>query len=1193
MKKLFLFQAVFLLSSSFISVTFGQATDYIQKAYTYIESKYGLDRKLIGELKITDQYRTDHNKSQQVYLTQAYNGIDINGTSISLTFLPDGRVFSTGHRLKSFNPFPVGSGEAIITPAEAITVVAGSLGITSRAVPEVTRYTQRNIPVYGKADISLQDMPVELVYYPTPSGKYQLVWKIQIESAKDGNLYQSFVDATNGTVLANDKLTLHCTFENGYLMHEASCDEMSYTAPVAPLTPNAVGQYRILPISVESPNHGNFELVSGTEDPIASPFGWHDTNGATGAEFTYTRGNNVHAFADRNWDYIADFNLDGGANLIFDYPFNSNTEPSANVNVAITNLFYWNNLMHDLLYRYGLDEAAGTFQENNYNNLGADQDYVEAHAQFGDNNTVTCGQEANGGTECINNADFSPAPDGFNGRMRMFTWNQDNGSKYLDILEPIELAGKVLTGLADFGAEITTEAVTGEVVIVDDGTFDGEKGCNPIPGNQPLAGKIALIERGLCDFSEKVYNAQNAGAIGAIICNFEDAIIQMGGAAFAGEVTIPSVFITSQECNRIRLSAGSGLIASLVAPNSGGVVKRDGSLDDGIIAHEYTHGVSNRLTGGPNSSGCLSGNAIDKGEEANGMGEGWSDFFGLITTVKPGDTGDKRRGIGTYAIKEGTNGKGIRTFPYTTDMSVNSHTYNSILDESLPHGVGSVWCAMLWDLYWAFSDTYGWDPDVFGGTGGNNIAIQLVVDGMKLQPCRPGFIDARDAILLADTINNGGANACLIWSVFARRGLGYNADGGDPNLRADGEEGFEMPIACRSDLTITKSMTPEVVAGDNIEVTIHVINYKDETLTNVFIEDLIPDGCTYLPGSANIPPAAGNSLVWSINSIEPDAELTLTYLMKTDQAKNSIRTFYDDMEGDPIERWEITYDEEGNTDNFWYTQDAIVHSGVSAWVVGDVAVESEHFLQNTEPITVSGDYPVYRFYHYYDTETGADGGFLEVFKEDAPDDGYIPLTNQIFRNGYPRKLKYETFVIPNLNAFSGLSSLDYTMTPVYIDLSEFKGHDIKIRYRFGTDDANGGDGWYMDDTEVMDAIIYNSEVCITSDQSEPICTEAPERGTIVDTEITISTNESDPVSAFTILPNPAGDLIQVVMSSGSNDKAVVSIYDLTGHRLSSDNWGLAEGANQKTIDISKLTSGMYVMQIRTAEGMRSEKFVKE
>jgi hypothetical protein len=126
-------------------------------------------------------------------------------------------------------------------------------------------------------------------------------------------------------------------------------------------------------------------------------------------------------------------------------------------------------------------------------------------------------------------------------------------------------------------------------------------------------------------------------------------------------------------------------------------------------------------------------------------------------------------------------------------MTVNSHTYDDILLEGLPHGVGSVWCAMLWDMYWAFSDAYGWDPDLYHGVGGNNTAIQLVMDGLKLQPCGPGFIDARNAILEADMINNGGANQCLIWSAFARRGLGANALGGDPDSRSDGKEGFELP----------------------------------------------------------------------------------------------------------------------------------------------------------------------------------------------------------------------------------------------------------------------------------------------------------------------------------------------------------------------------------------------------------------
>src|SRR5690606_5981269 len=74
-------------------------------------------------------------------------------------------------------------------------------------------------------------------------------------------------------------------------------------------------------------------------------------------------------------------------------------------------------------------------------------------------------------------------------------------------------------------------------------------------------------------------------------------------------------------------------------------------------------------------------------------------------------------------------------------------------------------------------------------------AIQLVVEGLKLQPCSPGFVDGRDAILEADQLLYGGANQCLIWDVFARRGLGVSASQGSSNSNTDGTEAFDTPSA--------------------------------------------------------------------------------------------------------------------------------------------------------------------------------------------------------------------------------------------------------------------------------------------------------------------------------------------------------------------------------------------------------------
>ena len=87
---------------------------------------------------------------------------------------------------------------------------------------------------------------------------------------------------------------------------------------------------------------------------------------------------------------------------------------------------------------------------------------------------------------------------------------------------------------------------------------------------------------------------------------------------------------------------------------------------------------------------------------------------------------------------------------------------------------------------------------MYTGTGGNNTAMRLVMDGLKLQPCEPGFVDGRDAILLADELNYGGVHGCRIWKAFARRGLGYSSSQGNSLSSNDQVEAFDIPAACLS-----------------------------------------------------------------------------------------------------------------------------------------------------------------------------------------------------------------------------------------------------------------------------------------------------------------------------------------------------------------------------------------------------------
>jgi extracellular elastinolytic metalloproteinase len=274
--------------------------------------------------------------------------------------------------------------------------------------------------------------------------------------------------------------------------------------------------------------------------------------------------------------------------------------------------------------------------------------------------------------------------------------------------------------------------------------------------------------------------------------------------------------------------AGGAVNISLY-DSAGFTPKTDSDLDLGVIAHEFGHGVSNRLTCGPSVSSGLN--------NAEQMGEGWSDFLSLALTVRSGQVGTTKRGIGNWLVGEDASGGGIRTYPYSTNMAVNPHTYNNIKTQSVNgktgvHYVGEVWCVMLWDLHWKMVEKYGYSTDLIYGSAGNNKAIELVMAGMKLQKCNPGFVDGRDAILQADTLLNGGANGDLIWSVFARRGLGLSASQGSSNSTSDGTQAFDVPTSAAGTQTLNKAIAIAYPIPTSDELVVEATSVKTlETIT--------------------------------------------------------------------------------------------------------------------------------------------------------------------------------------------------------------------------------------------------------------------------------------------------------------------------------------------------------------------------
>nr|BBI93468.1 metalloprotease [Pleurotus salmoneostramineus] len=194
--------------------------------------------------------------------------------------------------------------------------------------------------------------------------------------------------------------------------------------------------------------------------------------------------------------------------------------------------------------------------------------------------------------------------------------------------------------------------------------------------------------------------------------------------------------------------------------------RRDGSLENDIIAHELTHGLTNRMTGG-GTGRCL------QTTEAGGMGEGWSDAFADWLWQKDGEIKDYK--LGWYVYKP----EGIRKYPYSTDPAVNPLKYSNVKGNYAVHSIGEVWANMLHNVHAALVKEHGYSSTAFtnpNGTEGNVVFMKLFVGALALQPCNPTFVQARDAWFQADKDLYGGIHTCLIWKAFASKGLGVKAE---------------------------------------------------------------------------------------------------------------------------------------------------------------------------------------------------------------------------------------------------------------------------------------------------------------------------------------------------------------------------------------------------------------------------------
>ncbi|MEM1223428.1 MAG: PA domain-containing protein [Verrucomicrobiota bacterium] len=128
----------------------------------------------------------------------------------------------------------------------------------------------------------------------------------------------------------------------------------------------------------------------------------------------------------------------------------------------------------------------------------------------------------------------------------------------------IDSSGATITSFlawsGNFGWAVPDWGISGKLVLVNDGSGINSDGCQgPFINEEEVLGQIVLIDRGNCNFDEKVARAQEAGAIAVIIANNDgDDLFPMFGNDEG--ITIPSVFIGQSDGDSLKALATGSLV---------------------------------------------------------------------------------------------------------------------------------------------------------------------------------------------------------------------------------------------------------------------------------------------------------------------------------------------------------------------------------------------------------------------------------------------------------------------------------------------------------------------------------------------------------------------------------------------------------------------------------------------------------
>ncbi len=1013
----------------------------------------------------------------------------------------------------------------------------------------------RHFEANATAQEHFANIRVKPVFYPL-NGQLLAAHYVEVERRPAASLESDFfayvIDSASGKTLFKKNLQSHATPYNYRVYADAQTGyplEGPHGDVIPADGPNQVDETAVLTAPLVSLSH--YSSLS-TQDPWLS-----DTA-------TQAYGNNVYAYADiaaPQGFNEGDLAAETTSAFTFDYPLDPDADPGTegNVKAAIVNLFYMNNFLHDVFYDYGFNESAGVAQFDNFGRGGVDGDPLEAQAQ-----------DYSG----LNNANMSTPADGGRPRMQMYLYDSKDIAVGADfgVVGPngtLSSSQRSQFGPSEFD-------VSGVLARFNDGNSTDSAsiydGCEAPVDASTLAGKVAIIERGSCNFTVKVKNAQDAGAIAALITNNvnDGTPAPMGGSD--ATITIANMGLNFADGESLyNALGGADVNVRLFSTRA----LKDGTFDNGIIAHEWGHYISNRLVGNASGLSNFQGRA---------MGEGWGDFHSLLFIAKASDAQivgnsdfSKPYATGTYVEDFYF---GIRRVPYTPNQDINPLNFRHITEGAgadvglpptfvgSPHAPGEFWATVLWDSYVALINEHGFSE-------AQDRMMRYLVGGYKMTPNAPLYTEARDALLAAIAAESL-SDYRLVLAAFAKRGMGLGAV--SPERYSDTLEGvvesFETELAAFAveDVVLNAeggsfcSADGFLDVGEVGTVSVQITNTGSETLTNVPVqfEILSNQGVTLGDGGmssvAQVEPFASASstpitLALTSADIASELQVQVSFPEKTvgdsivepasaigrfvvqlafEDAALNAGAQQDNMESAVLSKQNLpltllkestqavstlSFDSSAQIDEF---ELGGVDLGTQSLFLNNNAFESDVAI-TTRAFTIATDTDFsVSFWHYYALEQDWDGAVVEINVDDT---GWQDVTaaGGTFSVGYDAVLfdnpsqslqQRETFT--GRNETGGIKG-----NQEQIDFAQsLAGKQVQLRFRISSDGNTADAGWWIDNLMLSGIDTSAFYTVVTPDTSA--CDNRPP---MVSNIAAQTVNEGDQVSIAVQASDEDGDTL--------------------------------------------------------------------